>query len=208
MSSSESTSAALTRTFLAVELGDKARATLTRYTQRLAPALPTVRWVAAEKLHLTLAFLGELDAEQLASASMVASAVAAQIDPFTLSLARAGYFGPSHAPRVIWIGVGGDLRALTTLQRRLARELAARNLPRDDKPFAPHLTLARIKHRLDDAALTRLHTILDGPAPQPSPWPVDSLAVMRSDLACDGATYTRLLCCPFTSPATIDVDGA
>ena len=206
MSSAESMRPTLTRTFLAVEIGDEARATLTRYTQRLARALPTVRWTTADKLHLTLAFLGELDAEQLSSASEAAFSVAAQTVPFTLALNRPGYFGPSHAPRVIWMGVGGELRALTMVQQRLARELAARSLPRDDKPFAPHLTLARIKRQVDDAALARLHAILDGPAPQPSLWPVESLAVMRSDLARDGASYTRLLACPFASPVESNMD--
>ena len=206
MSASESTSPALTRTFLAIELGDEARATLTRYTQRLAQALPAIRWTPADKLHLTLTFLGELDADQLTNASEAASVIAAETSPFTLALARSGYFGPAYAPRVLWIGVGGDLRALTALQRRLTRALMARNLPHDDKPFAPHLTLARIKRPLDDTALTRLHAILDGPAPQPSPWPVASLVVMRSDLARDGATYTHLLACPFASPTAADVD--
>lgn len=182
----------MTRTFIALDLSETAREALQREIRRLASALPDVRFVDPDSLHLTLAFLGELDDEALARTITLADEVARPARPFELALSGLGVFGPPSAPKVIWAGVGGDMRALHGLQRRLADALETQGFPREARPFSPHLTLARLKRPLDDAAYTRLRAALAGPAPRTTRWPVSELRVMRSELATDGARYTAL----------------
>ncbi len=115
-----------TRTFLALGVSAEARRALGRIRASLARALPAVRFADLAGVHLTLTFLGSLDAEQLALATEGAEASAHASSPFDLTLGRPGFFGPAHAPRVLWVGVDGQIDPLRTLQRRLADELAAR----------------------------------------------------------------------------------
>src|SRR5262245_10760455 len=122
----------MTRIFLAIELGGEAEAALERETARLARALPEVRWAKASNLHLTLAFLGELDATQLAAAMEAAVEVAGGARPFTLRIEGLGTFGPAWAPRVVWAGLAGETQALLAVQRRLAQALEARGFPREE----------------------------------------------------------------------------
>jgi 2'-5' RNA ligase len=186
----------MTRIFIALALSDAARETLRREVRRLARALPDVRFAAPDDLHLTLAFLGEVDDATLAQVIALGSDVASHSRPFELALAGLGVFGPPHAPRVVWAGVGGETPRLLALQHRLADALEALGFPREQRPFSPHLTLARLKRPLNDATAQRLRAVLAGPPPAPTRWRVDDLRVMRSDLAATGARYTALSVAP------------
>lgn len=186
----------LTRTFIAVELPDAARAALQAHIARLSRALPRVRFQPPDSLHLTLAFLGELDDERLDAATQAAIAAASTAPPFTLMVAGLGIFGPPSAPRVLWCGVGGDVPTLLRLQAALADRLEATGFPRERRPFAPHLTLARFKQPLDPAAPQRLSAILANPSVAKTPFTVDSLSVMKSELLRPAARYTCLCACP------------
>jgi 2'-5' RNA ligase len=181
----------MTRTFLAIELPDEVRAALAREIAHLARALPDVRWSDPAGMHLTLAFLGELDDARLADATAAAEEAAATATPFALQLVGLGSFGPPRSPRVLWAGVGGDLTRLLTLQERLASALDARGFPREQRPFAPHLTLARLKMPLPPAELAALPCLLSAPV-VPVAWTVDAIAVMKSELLRSGARYTAL----------------
>ena len=191
----------MTRTFIAVELGEEARAALRAESARLARALPGVRFADAASLHLTLAFLGELDDDRLAAATAATEEAAAGAPPFTLRIAGLGTFGPAWAPRVVWAGVAGEVSALLAVQSRLAAALAAGGFVLDERPFAAHLTLARLKERLDTEALARLTALMQeaGAAKRRrgAALTVEALAVMKSELLRAGAVYTRLRECRF-----------
>lgn len=183
----------MTRTFIAVRLPDAIRAQLALQIDNLKPRLPAaVRWVAPESLHLTLAFLSALDDARLASAEQATAVAAREGAPFALALTNLGTFGSARVPRVIWAGVSGDISALGNLQGRLASELEMRGFPREDRPFSPHLTLARIKEPLPpDVALALPDLLRSAPATHSS-WQVHELCVMKSELARSGARYTCL----------------
>jgi 2'-5' RNA ligase len=193
-----------TRTFIAIELTPGARAALARRIEQLRRALPQVRWVNPASLHLTLAFLGELDDSALAGATGAAVLAAQENAPFELHLSGLGTFGPPAAPRVVWSGIGGDTRALQRLHDTLARRLVERGLPADDThAFSPHLTLARLKQRLPARDAERLSAAIAASqtsqtahtTPQLSLL-VEHIAVMKSDLLPSGARYTCLRSCP------------
>lgn len=191
-----------TRVFLAIELGDAARTLLADQIHRLARELPSARWVQPESLHLTLAFLGEIDDEQLSAAKAASASAARSAAPFQLEVAGLGSFGPARAPRVIWAGVRGDLQALQHVQQRLARELEQRGFPREERMFSPHLTLARLRQPTPEADLSRIIEALRAPSQATAPIPVEHLSVMKSELARPNARYTRLATYALGSPAS------
>lgn len=98
------------------------------------------KWVRPEGIHLTLKFLGEIDA---AKTKQVIAALAAPSHSFKLEVKELGCFPNCKRPHVLWAGVSAppdllDLAAgVETAMRRL-------NFPSEDRPFSPHLTLARI----------------------------------------------------------------
>lgn len=194
----------MTRTFIAVELNDEARSYLHQQIQGLARLLPRVRWVDPETLHLTLAFLGELDEAQLAQAMQAATETAQAATAFAVSIGSLGIFGPSHNPRVIWIGLAGRVQALLDLQARLAGQLAQVGFPPEERAYSPHLTLARLKTPLGRQELVPLHrrlalaasTAADKRHPLPPDIPVTHLSVMKSELTPAGSRYTCLQIIP------------
>jgi 2'-5' RNA ligase len=103
-----------------------------------------------------------------------------------LRLADAGTFGPHSAPRVLWVGLGGDVPALLALQSRLTDGLRNDAFPVEERPFSPHITLARRR----DTAKSR-------PAWPPENPPhhaftIRELILFQSRLSPKGATYTAL----------------
>jgi RNA 2',3'-cyclic 3'-phosphodiesterase len=185
----------MTRTFIAIELNDAVRLALERQISVLATALPGVRFVDPAGLHLTLAFLGELDDAQVDAAIAASEAAASRARPFRLRVSGLGTFGSPRDPRVIWAGVGGDLDPLRALHGYLARELEQRSFPTESRPFSPHFTLARIKQPLGPGALSRLTMLLREPVDEGGRMRVDSLSAMASELRQRGAVYTRLRAC-------------
>jgi 2'-5' RNA ligase len=162
-----------------------------RAIERLAPGY--TRWVAADLLHLTLVFLGEVSAEILpAIEEGLAPAVASQRS-FPLALGRLGHFGGA-APRVLWVGAEAPGPQLDALHAALCAALAARDVPFDRKPLVPHLTLGRARRDATPSAgralASRLPT-LAGPEP-PAPFTVQAIHLIRSELGPQGPRYTAL----------------
>ena len=189
----------MTRIFLALELPDAVRNTLRRRIERLARMIPEVRWADPAVLHVTLAFLGEVDDAQLDAATQAAASVAGVHAPFSLRLAGLGTFGSARSPRVIWVGLAGELARLRALQATLADALAERGFPREARPYAPHLTLARVRKPLTDDALTTLAKIQGEPPPDAT-WRAEAIAVMKSELLRPAARYTALSRWPLAHP--------
>lgn len=190
---------ATTRTFIALELPDSVRNTLRRRIERLARMIPEIHWVDPAGLHVTLAFLGELDDAHLAAATQAAATVASIYAPFSLRLAGIGTFGSARSPRVIWVGLAGEKKQLLAVQAALADDLALRGFPREERPFSPHLTLARIKRPLTDDALATLARAQHEPPPDAT-WRAEAIAVMKSELLRPAARYTALSRWPLATP--------
>lgn len=174
------------RLFVALELSEDIKRQLGAFQRELAARLghPSVRWVKPEQLHLTLLFLAERPAEQLSRIEAVLQRAARQNSPFTLETQGFGAFPSLKRPSVLWVGVGGDLEALHSLQRHVALELAWLGLA-DDKRFRPHLTLARVKGLSGALAVA-------GVTPPSLPWPITRLTLFESTLSPHGARYRQL----------------
>ncbi|GER89366.1 hypothetical protein KDW_35280 [Dictyobacter vulcani] len=135
----------MTRTFIALEMNKALQRHLSGFIHQVAPVLPGMKWVNPQGIHLTLAFLGELDDDQLQLLSAATRQAASQVAPFTYRLTRPGIFGSPRQPRVLWMGIEERTGSLTQLHRLLQQQLKQRDFPVETRPFSPHLTLARGK---------------------------------------------------------------
>lgn len=188
----------MTRTFIALEMHEVQQRHLAGVIRQMAIALPSVRWVDPASIHLTLAFLGELTDSRLTEAIQATKSAAQQSHTFSYRLTHPGFFGSPRQPRVIWLGIDESSGTLLRLHRVLNQELAQRNFDLDSRPFSPHLTLARIKSPLPPAELQQLQAILAETQKgrrASSPYTVQYLNVMKSELSRAGAQYTSLCQC-------------
>lgn len=182
------------RVFLAVEVSGEAVAALDEIAGRLSGRrLRGVRVVPAGNIHLTLRFLGDVNGEQADAVVEALSQVANRHSGSTLYLGEAGAF-PNHVrPRVLWVGLTGDVSPLLRLHAEIGRSLAVLGFEEEGRRFTPHLTVARIGERARPADRKRALEIWMGMRIRPGvPVPIGSVSVMRSILCSEGARYQRL----------------
>jgi len=182
------------RAFLAIDLPASLRPVLSQAQEELKKSGADVKWVPVGNIHITLKFFGNITDGQVADISESVAAIAANQEAFSLTVTAAGAFPSPKSPRVVWLGIGGDLDALRDFHRRLERALVTLGFPPEDRPFAPHLTLGRVKSPSGRAALTRC--LVQLPIPSPTPFQVGEIVLFRSTLSPKGATYLPLKIIP------------
>ena len=177
------------RLFIAVPLPADLRE---RAAALLSPALPALKRVTPERMHVTLAFLGWTPDDRLPEVVAAAESAARGREPFRLTFDHAGRFPPTGRPRVAWLGVGDGAEPLAALAAAVGEELRDRQLRFDDRAFAPHLTLARVREEASLAEARTLGAAVEALAVPALESQVDRIAVIRSDLSPKGPRYTDL----------------
>lgn len=146
------------RLFLAVDPSPENIVQFQQTIERLRTLAPRARWVRPEKLHVTLVFLGEVPETKLPLILDAQQRAAKEHSAFTLQFAGGGIFGENgerKRARVLWAGIRGDLATLGALQKSLVQSLQPLGHKPEDRPYAPHLTLARSGDPRGDENLTR-----------------------------------------------------
>jgi len=132
------------RTFIAVPLSAELQQAIRRIQRDLADALPDMRWVRPETIHLTLAFLGDIPQESLENVASSMLSIGELFAPFEAQVAGLGAFPSRVRPRVIWLGLE-KCAPLLQMQAVLTEIVTTAGLPVEDRPFTPHLTLGRCR---------------------------------------------------------------
>jgi 2'-5' RNA ligase len=181
------------RCFLALPLTASAQQRLKMIQRQLSDAGVNVKWEPAEKLHLTVQFLGDTKAERRARLEGMIARWSEQVDPFDLVIQSLGAFPSPEHPRVIWAGAFATTSVLEigTAVERLCREAG---WPANKHEFHPHITLARVRVRDDASALTK---VLSSITFDPILVRASELVLMRSDLLPGGSQYRPLTTFPF-----------
>ncbi len=164
--------------------------------QVLPSTLPALRRVKVENLHVTLAFLGQTPDERLDDVTAAAREAAARVSRFTLSFDRVGQFPERGRPRVVWLGVADGAASAVELGAGLYSGLRSRSVRFDDRPLAPHLTLARV---VEDASAAEAKTVGAAVRDLATPalrFDVDGIAVVQSVLSPKGPRYTAVATVP------------
>jgi RNA 2',3'-cyclic 3'-phosphodiesterase len=110
---------------------------------RAGPTGRNARWVRTENLHLTLRFLGAVARGRVQDVAAAVREAATGSGAFPVTLSGAGAFPPAGRPRALWLGITEGAGTLAELAAALDRALADRGWPSDDRPYRPHLTVAR-----------------------------------------------------------------
>jgi 2'-5' RNA ligase len=170
---------------------------------RVAQGGQKLKWVKPDGVHLTLKFLGNVPSAKVTEIEAAVTAAINELSPaaFDLSLGGLGRFGKPDAPRVIWLGVEGNKTALNKLQQTVEKALNPLGFPPENRPYSPHLTLARVPEflgREERNALVRLLERYTGsPEVQFGNFSIDEVVLMESDRRPDGAVYTPIIHFPF-----------
>jgi 2'-5' RNA ligase len=182
------------RLFVAIELPDTIGEALEAPLHSLGPLDSVVRRSQRSSIHLTLAFLGMVDATRVPDIASRLRSAASGVTPFTVEVGGAGMFPSVSRPQVLWVGIGGDDRSrLLELAGRVAEQLRQAGFEPEKRAFHPHLTVGRVRRpprppeqqvlrewlaQWRDRAYGRL--------------PVSAISLMRSQLSTGPPTYTQL----------------
>jgi len=179
------------RSFLAFDLPPEIRRTIARVSGDLRKSSLDVRWVKVENIHLTVVFMGNIKTEDITAIGDGVQEVCLNSGPFDISLKGLGSFPNPRNPRVLWIGLDGDLERMSHFRDALQKQLKPFGIKEEKRKFKPHLTLGRFwKHKRGDSQLDELilrYHDLEDPV-----FSLNELSMFRSDLKPGGAEYTKL----------------
>jgi 2'-5' RNA ligase len=192
------------RLFVAVDIDDRTRGGVARSIDVLRTALEAaqstarVSWVAPDRLHLTLQFIGQVS-EDTAAAIEARLGPPFELPPFEMRLGSIGTFPPGGRPRVVWLGLDRGADALAALHEEVQRRLADVPFRRESRAFSPHLTLARFKHGGTRVDVERISRVALRPA---GGCTIDHVTLYQSRLSPRGPTYTPLRVTPLGAENT------
>jgi 2'-5' RNA ligase len=181
---------ARTRTFIAVEITSALRRRAVELARQLAAASGDVKWVAAENLHWTMQFLGDVDELEIPAVCAAVAAAAAERQPFDLAAIGVGAFPSADRPRTLWLGAGQGAEAMIGLHSAIERRLRKLGYRGENRRFTPHLTIGRAGRTSRPQSLAQeLAALADFDAGMMR---VDQVTVFASQLTRDGPIYDAL----------------
>lgn len=179
------------RSFLAFRLPGEIQAIVSRVSEDAKRSSMDARWVNVANIHLTVVFLGGILLENVEPIGEVVARVCRRHGPFHILLRGVGQFGGRRDPRVLWIGLEGDIERMGHFRDGLLKRLKPFGIKQENRKFRPHLTLGRFRKgpgpgsSLDDF-LSR-HLDLTSPL-----FTLGELALFKSELKPGGAVYSVL----------------
>ncbi|MDP2158585.1 MAG: RNA 2',3'-cyclic phosphodiesterase [Nitrospirota bacterium] len=177
------------RSFISIELSDDIRRSMADLIAELRKAGADVTWVPAEKIHLTLKFLGNTDESLIPKIKERISNKLLHYNAFYINISGIGCFPSEKRPRVLWVGIErSDI--LQSIQKEIDTEVAGLGFAREDRPFSPHLTIGRVRSQKGVAEMLRRFAefrTTDFGAVE-----VKSIHIMKSELKPAGAEHTSL----------------
>jgi len=182
------------RSFIAIELPEEVKTGLHRLQAELKlPQHNFVKWVAPQSIHITLKFLGNISPQKVAEVTRVMEQASHGVSPFQVDISEVGAFPNLRQPRVLWLGIRGEIDKLAAWQKRIDDGLAPLGFTKEARPFTPHLTLARLREGVSSGDRRDFgELVMKTPVEANYKVNVNSLSLMKSQLLPTGAVYSRL----------------
>lgn len=180
------------RLFVAVNIPDELKTGITEIQEHLKHSIESVKWVAADKLHITLKFLGEVQKDYVAEITEAIEESTKPFKPFDVSFSVSGDFPNDAHPRVVWVDIDGGRETLAKLAQAIEDKLLSLGLgiAKETRPFSPHLTLGRVRAEHGVGTITKRQLV---PSPRKvGSFTVKSIDIMQSNLDPKGAEYICL----------------
>ena len=180
------------RAFLAVEIPPDIKDRIREIQRGLTPLVRDIRWTRPEGIHLTLKFFGNISNDDIPCISRVIERKTRDTAPIVLQVKELGVFPGPGRPRVLWIGMQGEIDRLSRLQGEIESDLQECGFQREERRFTPHLTLGRAKSQ--KKMFTSIANVLtDKETYHAGQFGVRGLTLFKSDLKPEGAVYTKLV---------------
>jgi len=183
------------RAFIAIPLPEEVLAQLGRVQRRLERQVPpgSVRWVRPEGIHLTLKFLGDTPERKVPAIGAALGAVARNAPVCTFTVGGLGCFPNPRRPRVVWVGVQEPTGRLAALQDAIEEVVAPFGYPPEGRGFTPHLTLGRVRRKVDRSDVARIgEAVVAAEVGDLGEVRVEQFVLFRSILRPTGAEYIPL----------------
>ena len=184
----------MVRAFIAVDISQDAKNLLERTIAHLQQEHTNVRWVRPESVHITLKFLGDIDVSIVDTLLGAMATAAHDSRQFTIGLSQTGVFPNPAKARVLWVGLDGELEHLNDLQKRIDDQLYIDcGIPKETRPFNPHLTLGRIRDNAPPEARSKAaEAVLGADLGPKTSWTVKDIHLVQSTLTPSGAYHQVL----------------
>jgi 2'-5' RNA ligase len=179
------------RTFIAAELPGKIISSISRVQENIRSYGFKIRWVRPENIHLTLKFLGNVKKADIEKVGEVIFESVQGYSPITLRAKGIGTFPGIKRPRVIWVGISGQLDLIIGLHKTLDEKLETIGFPRENRSFKGHLTLGRIKAKIDPKRFG--DALIEFVGFESESFVADRIILFKSELKPTGAVYTKLV---------------
>ena len=183
------------RSFIALPLSAVVQREMAVVQSELKDAQADVKWDTSDKFHITLKFLGDIEAEQAPSIARELEKSIGSSPAFDLTFLSLGAFPNVERPRVIWIGTQ-SIEQVPRLQESVERVCESFGFAKEDRPFHAHVTLGRVKGSRN---LDRLTARLKSTTFRPLLVRCSEVHIMRSELKPTGSVYTLLNSIPLAS---------
>ncbi len=178
------------RTFIAIEMTSEIKAGMKELQDKLRASGADVAWTRPDGVHLTLKFLGEVDAATVDSLGAALEDAVKGFAPLTLYVRGTGVFPTPKSPRVVWLGLEGGLDALAALYEKVEAVCERLGFRREGRPFKPHVTLGRVKSLRGRESLMK--ALAGFEKVELGTIEADVVSVMKSELRPSGAVYTEM----------------
>lgn len=177
------------RTFIAIPLPDKLKRDVDKLIVGLKPLASGVSWVKAANLHFTLRFLGDIDSNTIPVLKKAIESQIGALSRFDINLSGLGCFPNMNRPRVVWVAAGGDIDKMKGLASGVEEACRQCGFGPADKPFAPHLTIGRVKF---PSGIDRLTEQLKTTSFETELFAIENVVIYKSDLTPRGPIYTSM----------------
>jgi len=172
------------RAFIAIELPEAIKSVLEDFITELSGGKRDYKWVAPENLHITMAFLGDVDYDSLIAIGKAMETAVEGISAFPARLGPIGTF-----PSVIWVGLDEGNRECEAIYKKLKPALLNAGFRLDDKRYHPHITIARSRSRMDFSEKNAFECKI---LPQTNAFIIDGITLFESRLHPKGPEYSPL----------------
>lgn len=179
------------RSFLAFEIPSEIRDTVSSIYNGLKDKTLNIRWVKEENIHITLVFMGNVNEKDLDPMGKLLEKACNKYAPFLIRVKGVGVFSSLRSPRVLWIGIDGDIERMGHFRDRIQKDLRRFGIKEEKRRFSPHLTVGRFKRGFNN--IDRLRSLIEEYRDAiSSDSMVRELVLFKSDLRPEGAVYTKL----------------
>lgn len=182
------------RAFIAIDLPQEIKSRLLLLENELKQYHSDfIKWVNPDGIHLTLKFLGNTNYNDIKAITGAIKDACNECKSFALETTGIGVFPNYYRPRVIWLGIGGELDILFKAQKRIDDALVKLGFNREKRPFSPHVTLGRVRDNVATNKIREFSEVLKNIKYDEKQYiEVNEVKLIRSQLYSAGAVYTEI----------------